>query len=201
MVVNTNEAPLFWYAYKPTAKRENPEDGGFSIALYRSGRLNYRQYNIYGQFTESDMQLPPEVLGRYMMIQESQDWWLRDVPLEIRHTPEGGLRLVTGELQVAYTCLFGFDGYPLFECQEINSLVKKPFNSRRGMYARRLRMILESVAEMLYAHGFRLDVNRFEWAWNVRQPTGSMEAVKARPITGNVPRADYYHYDQYRQEA
>lgn len=201
MVVNTSEEPLFWYAYKPTAKRENPENGGFSIALYRSNRLNFRQYDIYGRYTESDLLLPPEVLGRYAMIQESQDWWLRDVPLEIRYNQQGGLRLRTDDGDPTYVCLFGFEGYPLFECHEINQLVKRPFNSLRGMYARRLRMMLESVAEMLYVCGIRLTVDTFGWGWNVMQPTGSMEAVEAKPITDRMPHADYYNYGQYRQNA
>lgn len=201
MVVNTNEEPLFWYAYQPAARREHPENGGFSIALYRSNRLNYRMYDIYGQFTECDLQLPPEVIGRYAMIQESQDWWLREVPQEIRMNPNGGLRLRTDHDDPAYVCLFGFQGYQMFECHEINQLVKRPFNSLRGMYARRLRMMLESVAETLHYCGIRLTVDTFGWGWNVMQPTGSMEAVEAQPMNDKMPHADYYNYGQYRQEA
>lgn len=200
MVLNTKEEPLFWYAYQPAARKDLPEDGGFSITLYRSNRLNFRKYNIYGQYEESDLQLPPQVLGRYMMIQESQEWWLKDVPLEIKSSQSGGMRLkVDGEPQ--YKCLFGFAGYPLFECQEINTLVLAPFNSMRGMYARRLRMMLESVAEMLHYHGITLTVNTFSWGWEAIQPTGSMEAQTAQPMNDKMPQADYYNYGQYERAA
>lgn len=171
MVVNRNEtvAPLFWYLYRPHAYgRRNAAraDGGFNVALYPDHTLVYCTFNGEGVMTGCNtFQLPAEVTGRYMMILDSQSWWMGKLPRNI---------CVDGD-RPASTSRFGFtEKHPLFSCQDINTLVQAPFNSERGMYARRLRVMLECLSEMLFQYGIDLSVNSFSWNWQYTCPLEHM---------------------------
>ena len=110
-----------------------------------------------------------------MMILESQAWWMGKLPREIR--TDG---------RASYTCLFGFTRqHPLFACEDINTLVLAPFNSQRGMYARRLRGMLECVAEMLYDYGIELGVDRFQWEWDYIRPLEHMKQSAVQEAQGS----------------
>lgn len=166
MVVDRNEtvAPLFWYLYTPlTAPRrdDNHAVGSFNVALYPDHTLVFSKYNGLGQLVERcTFQLPAEVTGRYMLILESQAWWMGKLPREIQ-----------ADGKATSASLFGFTRqHPLFSCEDINTLVLAPFNSQRGMYARRLRGMLECMAEMLYDYGIELGVDRFRWDWEYIRP-------------------------------
>lgn len=178
MINTAGAAPLFWYIYRPTCRSSRDTDGGFNIALYPDHTLVYNRYNQVNQIVDqSAFQLPPEVTAKYLTILNSQSWWMGEMPLNIS---------VNGKPQ--YSCMFGFAGHPLFICDEINTLVLKPFNSQRGMYARRLRMMLESIAEMLYSYGIGLTVESFVWDWRVIQPinpTPNMQMVE--PTSEQMP--------------
>ncbi|MBQ8555885.1 MAG: hypothetical protein IJ438_08440 [Clostridia bacterium] len=186
MIVNTGMAPLFWYIYRP-GRSASAEDGGFNVALYGNNTLTYRKFNSLGQIVDDcTFQLPPEVMGRYMMILESQSWWMGKVPLNIK---------TDGKPQ--YSCMFGFAGHPMFICDEINTLVLAPFNSQRGMYARRLRMMLESISEMLYSCGLGLTVESFVWNWQMIRPISPMNehtAQMVQPTAEQMPMVDEDDY-------
>ncbi|MBQ8202534.1 MAG: hypothetical protein IJZ74_12290 [Clostridia bacterium] len=187
MIVNTGMAPLFWYIYRPGRVAAGSEDGGFNVALYPDNTLTYRRFNGAGQVVDdSTFQLPPDVLGRYMMILESQAWWMGKIPLNIK---------ASGKPQ--YSCMFGFAGHPMFICDEINTLILAPFNSQRGMYARRLRMMLESIAEMLYDYGIGLTVESFVWNWQMIHPISPLSqqtAQMVQPTAEQMPVADAEDY-------
>ena len=181
MINTSGAAPLFWYIYRPSRKGNGEGDGGFNIALYPDHTLVYSRYNTADQvIDQSAFQLPPEVTATYLTILNSQTWWMGDMPLNIR---------VNGKPQ--YSCMFGFAGHPLFICDEINTLVLKPFNSQRGMYARRLRMMLESIAEMLYGFGIGLTVESFVWDWRVIKPITPVQNTQmVQPTAEQMPIAE-----------
>ena len=188
MIAATKTAPLFWYIYRP-GHYVSSEDGGFNVALYGNNTLSYSRFNGAGQvMDECTFQLPPEVLGTYMMILNSQSWWMGKVPLNIR---TGG--------QAQYSCMFGFAGHPMFICEEINTLVQAPFNSQRGMYARRLRGMLECMSEMLYDYGVELGVDKFGWDWKYIRP---LEELQATPVQAAqaAQSAQYYSAQQFPQD-
>jgi hypothetical protein len=171
MVVDRNEtvAPLFWYLYRPhTYGRRNEAhvSGGFNVALYPDHTLVYCTFNGAGVMQNaSTFQLPPEVTARYLMILESQSWWMSDTPLNI---------CVDGD-RPSSTSRFGFTKrHPLFSCQDINTMVLAPFHSERGMYARRMRVMLECLSQMLYRYGILLSVDSFSWNWQYICPLECM---------------------------
>lgn len=186
MIAATKTAPLFWYIYRP-GHYVSSEDGGFNVALYGNNTLSYSRFNGAGQvMDECTFQLPPEVLGTYMMILNSQSWWMGKVPLNIR---TGG--------QAQYSCMFGFAGHPMFICEEINTLVQAPFNSQRGMYARRLRMMLESIAEVLYGCGIGLTVDSFVWNWQMIRPINPMNEMSAQLVQPTAEQMPIVEEDDY----
>lgn len=196
MVIDRNEtvAPLFWYLYAPlTASRrdDNHAVGGFNVALYPDYTLVYCVFNGMNELVERDtFQLPAEVAGRYMMILESQSWWMSKLPREIKSNG-----------RAAYVSMFGFTRqHPLFSCEDINTLVLEPFNSRRAMYARRLRGMLECMAEMLYDYGIELSVDDFHWDWNRISPLEYMQATPVQAAQGDLQSAQYYSAGQFPQD-
>ncbi len=164
MIINTETPPLFWYIYRPhTSRRTDP--GGFSVALYDDNILVHRKFNALQQEIECDhFQLPPEVVGRYMQVLQNQAWWMGRVPLSIR--TNGAAR---------YSCMFGFAGQPMFYCEEINTLVQAPFNSTRGRFARRLRLMLENVSELLFDCGIGLSVEDCVWDYTRISPVETVQ--------------------------
>lgn len=198
MVVNRNEtvAPLFWYLYHPEVpahKDGNRAAGGFNVAIYPDHTLVFCVFDEDGVMTSRNtFPLVAEVTGRYMMILESQSWWMGKLPREI---------CVDG--QPSYTSMFGFSSrHPAFSCEDINTLVLAPFNSQRGMFARRLRVMLECVAEMLYDYGFDLGVDKFGWDWKYVRPLEEMQAtpVQAAQTSWENQSGQYYSAQQFPQD-
>ncbi len=179
MIVNTGAAPLFWYIFRPMNDGAGQPNGGFNIALYPDDRLVYRCYDVFGQAQEECVfQLPTNFASHYMTIVESQAWWMGRVPLRI-----------TASAAPRYASMFAFAGHPMFICEEINTLVAAPFNSQRGMYARRLRMMLESIAELLYEHGIGMTVDSFVWDWEKIRPINGAAHGMVTPNAEQMPSA------------
>ena len=184
MVIDRNQtvAPLFWYVYQPLVEshgEDNYAAGGFRVALYPNHSLVFCKYDGFNRLTQtSTFQLSPEVTARYMNMLENQSWWMGDLPREIH---------VSG--QPTSQSVFGFTRqHPLFICEDINTLVREPFNSQRGMYARRLRGVLEYMHELLYRWGIELSVDSFDWQWSIIQP---LEVQQNAWNTGNyTPQYD-----------
>ena len=207
MVVDRNAtvAPLFWYLYRPHhngRRDDNHASGGFNVALYPDHTLVFCKFNGLNQLVDrSTFQLPPEVTGRYMMILDSQSWWMGKLARGIKTDGKPN-----------YTCMFGFtQQHPLFSCEDINSLVLAPFNSQRGMYARRLRGMLECLSEMLYDYGVLLGVDSFNWDWQYIRPleqmngaqmqTGPQMVQQSWQYTAQQPieASSYYEQDRMAQ--
>lgn len=187
MVIDRNEtvAPLFWYLYTPlTASRrdDNHAVGSFNVALYPDHKLVFCKFDGLNQLVDRcTFQLPPEVTGRYMMILDSQSWWMGKLPREIQ-----------ADGRASSASLFGFTRqHPLFSCEDINTLVLAPFNSQRGMYARRLRGMLECMAEMLYDYGIELGVDKFTWDWQYICPLEKMEGTPVQEAQGGWGAQNY----------
>ena len=198
MVIDRNEtvAPLFWYLYRPqvaSRRDDNHAAGGFNVALYPDHTLVFCKFDGLNRLIDRcTFQLPAEVTGRYMMILDSQSWWMGKLPREIR--TDG---------RASYACLFGFTRqHPLFSCEDINTLVMAPFNSQRGMYARRLRGMLECMAEMLYDYGIELGVDKFGWDWQYIRPLEELQAtpVQAAQAGWDTQSAQYYSAQQFPQD-
>ena len=77
-----------------------------------------------------------------------------------------------------------------------------PFNSQRGMYARRLRNMLECMAEMFFDYGIELGVNSFSWDWQYIRPLEELQAtpVQAAQGTWDGQNAQYYSAAQFPQD-
>ncbi len=195
MVVDRNEtvAPLFWYLYHPLSasrRDDNHAAGGFNVALYPDHTLVFSKFDGLNRLSERwTFQLPSEVTGRYMMILDSQSWWMGKLPREIR-----------ADGRASYASMFGFTRqHPLFACEDINTLVLAPFNSQRGMYARRLRGMLECMSEMLYEYGIELGVDRFAWDWQYIQPLENLQATPVQSAQQSTQSAQYYSQQQFPQ--
>ena len=74
-----------------------------------------------------------------------------------------------------------------------------PFNSQRGMYARRLRNMLECMAEMLYEYGIELGVDRFGWDWQYIRPLEELPATPVQAAQGSWD-GQYYSAAQFPQD-
>lgn len=192
MVNCATPAPLFCYVYRPGQKRSRHGDGGFNVALYPDSTLVYCRFDRSNQVLEETyFKVPEEVTEKYLMIVQSQSFWLSEQPLHVG--VKSGIP--------AYSCMFGFAGHPLMTCDEIDSLVLQPFNNMRGMYARRLRVMLEFVAEQLYRCGMGLTVDSFVWNWQIIQPVKAPEQqmTMVQPAPEQMPAVendDYYRAAQ-----
>ena len=203
MVIDRHEtiAPLFWYLFRPhqaTRRDDNHAAGGFNVALYPDHTLVFCKFDGLNQLVDRcTFQLPAEVTGRYMMILDSQSWWMGKLPREIK-----------ADGRASYTSLFGFTRqHPLFSCEDIDTLVLSPFNSQRGMYARRLRGMLECLSEMLYDYGILMGVDSFDWDWQYIRPLehmGGMQQTAPQPMqswqytAAQQPQDASYAYEQDR---
>lgn len=173
MVTTMGPVPLFWYIYSPRARRGRKRSGseGFNVALYSDGALSYSRYDGEVLQEESYFQLPPEATDTFLMILQNETWWLRTLPLHIRSQQE----------IPEYCCRFGFAGQPLFTCDELHKMALLSDVNRNGVYARRLQVMMEFIAEMLYSYGLLLQMDRFEWDWRLIQPM-PQEMVRARNL-------------------
>lgn len=187
-MINSNAAaPLFWYIYRPSIRRSGNDDGGFNVALYPNHTLVYCRYNRSNQIVEqSTFQLGAEFTEYYLAYLQGQAIWMGEVPLEIG---------VNGNPQ--YASMFGFAGHPMFEVDEIDTLVLAPFNSLRGMYARHLRSVLEAISAKLYTYGIGLTVDSFVWDWKKIQPIGpyQQQMQMVEPAPAQMPEAEDELYD------
>ncbi|MBQ2954392.1 MAG: hypothetical protein IJE07_12745 [Clostridia bacterium] len=163
MVTAMGPLPLFWYIYSPRARQGRKRSGseGFNVALYSDGSLVYSKYDEnFDPQEQSCFQLPMEVTDTFLMILQSETWWLRTLPLHIRSQqpiPE-------------YSCRFGFAGHPLFTCDEMLKMTMLSDVDRNGVYARRLHVMMEFITEMLYGYGMLLQLDSFTWDWRRIQP-------------------------------
>lgn len=182
MVKTMGPHPLFWYIYSPRAtrgrKKSNAE--GFNVALYSDGSLVYSKYDEYNRLQEySCFQLPLEVTDNYLMMLQSESWWLRSLPMHIR----------SQQAVPDYSCMFGFAGHPLFTCDELLKMTLLGDDNRNGVYARRLHVMFEFVTELLYNHGVLMLVNQFGWDWQRIQPM-TPEQAAARLLVLNEQQSN-----------
>lgn len=163
MVKTMGPCPLFWYIYSPRVRRGRKRSGaeGFNVALYSDGSLVYSKYDENNQLLDrSCFQLPMEVTDTFLMILQSETWWLRTLPMHIR----------SQQAIPEYSCMFAFAGHPLFTCDEMLKMTLLSDANRNGVYARRLHVMMEFITEMLYNYGVLLQLDSFAWDWRRIQP-------------------------------
>lgn len=160
MVTGPVLAELFTYQYRPFRHSKGNTDGGFKIAVFGNNTLVYTTF--------SAMQIPmasyifplsPEVLGRYLSMLDCQGWWLSRLPLNISKPSTPG-----------YTAMIGLSGHPMFSVDDLEEAAHLPFNSERGMLARRLLVLLENVSELLISCGLYMTPNSFLWDNRITGP-------------------------------
>ena len=158
---------LFTYQYRPNTYSRGRQDGGFKIALFGNNTL------VYTEFTELQtvravhtFWVREDVLSRYMMILDGESWWVCHQPLNIG-----------GSLRHGYTSMIGVTGHPMFTVEDLEQQARRPFNDERGMLARRMYMMLESVASILIPSGLYLMPCGFQWDSRVTAPI---------PVTGRM---------------
>lgn len=151
---------LFYYRYMlPENKLRAGAPGGFSFTIFSNGTLNYsshRQdggvigYTLFRLANAAEITQDMETLFGYFT------WWLTGSGLSI--DMENG--------RAAYRSEFGIKNHPLFEVDEIERLANDEFLSDTGHFARRFRLLLEDVAEMLTRSGIFVNTNSFTWRKN-----------------------------------
>lgn len=163
MVKTMGPYPLFWYIFSPRVRRGRKRSGaeGFNVALYSDSTLVYSRYDENNQLLEqSCFQLPMEVTDNFLMILQSETWWIRTLPMHIR----------SQQTIPEYSCMFAFVGHPVFTCDEMLKMTLLSDDNRNGVYARRLHVMMEFITEMLYNYGVLLQLDSFRWDWQRIQP-------------------------------
>lgn len=185
MVKTMGPYPLFWYIYSPKVRRGRKQNGpvGFNVALYSDSTLVYSRYDENNQLLEqSCFQLPMEVTDNFLMILQSETWWIRSLPMHIRSQsaiPE-------------YSCMFAFVGHPVFTCDEMLKMTLLSDDNRNGVYARRLHVMMEFITEMLYNYGVLLQLDSFRWDWQRIQPLPPEQlAARMRALTQQPEEEEY----------
>lgn len=170
MVKTMGPYPLFWYIYSPRISqgRRKTDSQRFNVALYSDGSLVYNELDEYNRNIGcSYFQLPTEVTDGFLQMLQCESWWLRTLPLHLR----------SQQAVPDYSSMFGFAGHPLFICDELLKMRQLADDDRNGVYARRLHVVFEFIAEMLYDHGVMLMVDRVKWDWRKIQPLPQEEAA------------------------
>ena len=158
---------LFTYQYRPFGLSQSAADGGFKIAFFRNCRLVYTTFNrMQSVMAAYSFLIPPEVLGRYMLLIDSECWWLDRQPLNI-----------SSGTKVGYTAMMGVSGHPMFSVDDLETAVLSPFNDERGLLARRMYVMLENVAELLIPCGLYVTPHSFVWDSRVTGPIPNDQMV------------------------
>lgn len=159
MVQTMGPHPLFWYIYSPQKQRGHRKSGaeGFNVILYSDGTLVQSRYDESGLHLRerSCFQLPVQIAYDFMSILDSEEWWIRGLPENIRATG-----------RPAYTCMFAYVRHPLFVCEDLMKMTQLEDVNRNGVYARRLLVMMEFITEMLYRYGVLLTLDSFKWDWD-----------------------------------
>lgn len=169
MVNTMGPYPLFCYVYSPAVQRRQPQgrrrgiqqadstDGGFSVALYSDGTLVHFQYDSSKTMLlqQNVFEMPVELTYQFLGLLQNENWWIRTMPLNIR----------AAHSRPAYSCLFGFAGHPMCGIDELHRMAQLPESDPCGMYARRLEVMRDFVAQMLAAYGLELYREKLTWAW------------------------------------
>ena len=154
-------AELFTYQYRPFRHSKNNADGGFKIAIFGNGTLVYTTFSrAQVPMTRYSFPISQDVLMRYMSLLNIESWWISRMPLNISKPFTPG-----------YTSYVGVTGHPMFSVDDLMDTSQLPFNSERGLLARRLVMLLENVSEMLIPCGLYVTPNSFLWDNRVTGPT------------------------------
>ena len=160
---------LFTYQYRPFALSQNAADGGFKLALFGNHTLVYTTFNrMQSIVAVNTFLIPPEVLGQYMMMLDGEGWWLCRQPLSI--SKQG---------RVGYTAMMGVTGHPMFSVDDLEEIVRKPFNDERGLLARRMCVMLENVSGLLIPHGLYMTPHSFVWDKRMIAPLPVTEPMAA----------------------
>lgn len=144
---------LFTYQYRPDGNAQGFKDGGFKIALFGNNTLVYTRFNkVQSAVAVYTFLVSPEVLGRYMMMLDGEGWWLCRQPLNI-----------SGRGRPGYRAMMGVTGHPMFTVDDLEDMIRLPFNDERGMLARRMCMLLENVSALLIPCGLYVSPRSFLW--------------------------------------
>ena len=160
---------LFTYQYRPYSLSQNASDGGFKLALFGNNTLVYTTFNrMQSVMAVYTFLISPEVLARYMMMLDGEGWWLSRQPLNI-----------SGQGRVGYKAMMGVTGHPMFSVDDLEDLVRRPFNDERGLLARRMCVMLENVSELLIPCGLYMTPHSFVWDNRVTGPIPMTEPMMA----------------------
>lgn len=153
MQQNTCGAMLFSFRYQPVLAAQREDDGGFQVALYGNNTLVYTAMHRDGRILSTNtFAISPAVLGDYLYMVDCETWWLRGLPLNVSKFQQPHSRV-----------MFQFSGHPTFTVDDIFEAAGLPFNSQRGLLARRLLLMLEGLADMLTSCGLYLAPWNFRW--------------------------------------
>ena len=171
MVQTMGPHPLFWYIYSPQKQRGHRKSGaeGFNVILYSDGTLVQSRYDESGMqlLDRSCFQLPVQAAYDFMAILDSEEWWIRGLPENIR-----------AQTKPAYTCMFAFVRHPLFVCEDMLKMTQLSDVNRIGVHARRLLVMMEFITEMLYNYGVLLTMDSFRWNWDKCAPIPESEVAR-----------------------
>ena len=158
-------AELFSYQYRPLRHSRSQADGGFKIALLGNNTI------VYTTFSRADVPLTrcvfpvsPDVVMYCMRLMISESWWICHMPLLMSSRSHPGSKSV-----------IGMAGHPQFTVEDLMDTAQLPFNSERGLWARRMVVLLENVSEMLISCGLYLTLSSFLWDNRVTGPIISGE--------------------------
>lgn len=146
-------AELFSFRFQPILAAQGSEDGGFQFSMYGNNTVVFHTYHSSGMILSMHtFEIKPEIIGRYLSMADAQSWWMSDMPLN-----------VSTNLQPQTRSYFTISGHPSFTFDDIVTVANMPFNAQRGLLARRLLGILESVADMLVTCGIYVTPWSFQW--------------------------------------
>ena len=146
---------IFCYAYTPGHLR----DGGFAVNVFSNDMLTFTAFDVRRQpIGESSFILPRGTAQRLIRVIRDADDWLWNFPpaMSFREAPDA-------------VSTIGLDGYPLFRLEDFQLMATvNEFRSIRGHYAREMMNLIEEIAALLDACGFRLTLRSFTWLSGIR---------------------------------
>lgn len=162
---------LFTYQYRPYSLSQNAMDGGFKLALFGNNTLVYTTFNrMQSVMAVHTFLIAPEVLYHYMMMLDSEGWWLSRQPLNISNQGRG---------RQGYTAMMGVTGHPMLAVDDLEEMIRLPFNDERGLLARRMCTMLENVSALLIPCGLYMTPHSFVWDSRVTGPVPMTDQMMA----------------------
>ncbi len=168
MISRCGQQPVFCYRYQPLAAQflRFPNDGGFSVTLHQDDRFEVRFFQNNQRVLHTATYLAPSGVRPAVRQAIEQAQYLKRLPTEMHTDPEHPARFVSR---------VGAEGCPMFVCDDIAQLIRRPLLDPDGRAARQLCSFIEDVFAVMGAWGIHMDLDGYVLDEDVIQPIDTSE--------------------------